>query len=82
MIGRRSEPVCGMSLQWWDRKFRQSDSDRAVHVVSVGARIPQSGRLAHTWMVRAVLPTPPSPSTTSLYKVIFPAILSGEMNAG
>jgi len=29
-----------------------------------------------TWMVRAVLPTPPSPSTTSLYSVIFPAILS------
>lgn len=25
-----------------------------------------------TWMVSAVLPTPPSPSTTSLYKVIFP----------
>jgi hypothetical protein len=28
-------------------------------------------------MVRAVLPTPPSPSTTNLYKVIFPAILTG-----
>lgn len=27
-------------------------------------------------MVRAVLPTPPSPSTTSLYSVIFPAILT------
>lgn len=27
-------------------------------------------------MVRAVLPTPPSPSTTSLYRVIFPAMLS------
>jgi hypothetical protein len=26
-------------------------------------------------MVRAVLPTPPSPSTTSLYSVIFPAIV-------
>lgn len=29
-----------------------------------------------TWMVRAVLPTPPSPSTTSLYSVILPAMLS------
>jgi hypothetical protein len=28
-----------------------------------------------TWMVRAVLPTPPSPRTTSLYSVIFPAML-------
>lgn len=27
---------------------------------------------AHTWMVRAVFPTPPSPRTTNLYKVIFP----------
>ena len=27
-------------------------------------------------MVRAVLLTPPSPSTTSLYKVILPAILA------
>lgn len=27
-------------------------------------------------MVRAVLPTPPSPSTTSLYKVIFPAMVT------
>ena len=26
-------------------------------------------------MVKAVLPTPPSPSTTNLYRVIFPAIL-------
>lgn len=26
----------------------------------------------HTWMVKAVFPTPPSPRTTSLYKVIFP----------
>lgn len=25
-----------------------------------------------TWMVSAVLPTPPSPNTTSLYNVIFP----------
>lgn len=27
-----------------------------------------------TWIVRAVLPTPPSPRTTSLYMVILPAI--------
>lgn len=27
-------------------------------------------------MVKAVLPTPPSPSTTNLYRVIFPAILT------
>jgi hypothetical protein len=26
-------------------------------------------------MVRAVFPTPPSPSTTSLYSVIFPAMV-------
>lgn len=32
-------------------------------------------RIKHTCMVSAVLPTPPSPSTTSLYSVIFPAIL-------
>lgn len=25
-----------------------------------------------TWIVRAVFPTPPSPNTTSLYRVIFP----------
>lgn len=25
-----------------------------------------------TWMVSAVFPTPPSPNTTSLYRVIFP----------
>lgn len=31
-----------------------------------------------TWIVRAVLPTPPSPSTTSLYSVILPAILPVE----
>lgn len=29
-----------------------------------------------TWIVKAVLPTPPSPRTTSLYKVIFPAIFA------
>ena len=28
-----------------------------------------------TWMVRAVFPTPPSPRTTNLYRVILPAIL-------
>jgi hypothetical protein len=35
-------------------------------------RLSGSGR---TCIVSAVLPTPPSPSTTNLYKVIFPAIL-------
>ena len=30
---------------------------------------------AQTWIVKAVFPTPPSPSTTSLYNVIRPAIL-------
>jgi hypothetical protein len=48
-----------------------------MHVVSIDGRIPRSCGPAHTWMVRAVLPTPPSPSTTNLYKVIFPAILTG-----
>jgi hypothetical protein len=29
-----------------------------------------------TWIVKAVFPTPPSPSTTNLYRVIFPAMVS------
>jgi hypothetical protein len=32
-------------------------------------------------MVRAVLPTPPSPSTTSLYSTILPAMVEGRMRA-
>jgi len=32
-------------------------------------------------MVKAVLPTPPSPSTTSLYKVIFPAMMPTSLRA-
>lgn len=28
-----------------------------------------------SWIVRAVLPTPPSPKTTNLYKTIFPAMM-------
>lgn len=35
-----------------------------------------------TWIVRAVLPTPPSPSTTNLYKVILPAILGAVERQG
>lgn len=32
-------------------------------------------------MVKAVLPTPPSPNTTNLYSVIFPAILFSSLAA-
>ena len=32
----------------------------------------------HSWMVRAVLPTPPSPSTTSLYSTILPAMMGAK----
>lgn len=39
----------------------------------------REGRL--TWMVRAVFPTPPSPSTTSLYKVIFPDMAGREVGS-
>ena len=31
----------------------------------------------HSWMVRAVFPTPPSPRTTSLYNTIRPAMMGG-----
>jgi hypothetical protein len=33
-------------------------------------------------MVRAVLPTPPSPSTTSLYSVILPAMVPAMQESG
>jgi hypothetical protein len=29
----------------------------------------------HSWIVKAVFPTPPSPSTTSLYSTILPAMM-------
>jgi hypothetical protein len=40
------------------------------------ASVYSTGAAGRTWIVRAVLPTPPSPSTTSLYSVIFPAMVS------
>ena len=36
---------------------------------------------ALTCMVNAVFPTPPSPSTTSLYSVIFPAIVASKLSS-
>ena len=77
--GRQSAPACGTSLRWWGRRFQQSGSS----TTSSGQPCQQIGDGGASWgratcMVRAVFPTPPSPSTTSLYSVIFPAMVSVE----
>lgn len=73
--GRQFAPACGTSLQWWDRTSQRNGSSttsRGQPMSREGEK--QEGRA--TCIVRAVFPTPPSPSTTSLYSVIFPAMVS------
>ena len=41
-----------------------------------GARTVSTKCCRQSWIVRAVLPTPPSPNTTNLYSTILPAILA------
>jgi len=65
----RSRPVCGRSPRWSGRRSRRSGSSIAVERQ---CKIMSSDIGKRTCMVSAVFPTPPSPSTTSLYRVIFP----------
>jgi len=73
--GRQFAPACGTSLQWWGRTSQRSGSSTTSRGQPMSREWgKQEGRA--TCMVRAVFPTPPSPSTTSLYSVIFPAMVS------
>ena len=78
MIGCRSRLVFDTSLRWSDRTFPQSGSD-----TTAPSQLSEPQLVIHTLtcIVKAVLPTPPSPSTTNLYKVIFPAILKSARDA-
>lgn len=53
----------------------QSGLSKAVKDVSAQNPKDQRVTVKLTCIVNAVLPTPPSPSTTNLYNVILPAIL-------
>lgn len=62
----RSDGIRSRSLHSWKRS---SQRRKRIKRVGGGAR---RGDREPTWIVRAVFPTPPSPSTTSLYNVILP----------
>lgn len=71
----RWQLACGTNLQWWGRRSQQNGLSTTANQSAGEVRLRYSRKL--TCIVSAVLPTPPSPSTTSLYIFILPAMMTG-----